>query len=155
MRAPVDLPPPLTGSPLEAGAAAPTPLPAASTSPASYTINLKTRQACATPHAKNLARAEGGFIDVATPSPHTVTVTMTGTTAANSYLACTGAAAETFHLIQDFEITCSDPNVKTVTLTLDSALVGFVRSKGRAGACMRRWTRYWGRGGCCSRKWRW
>jgi hypothetical protein len=105
---------------------------------ASYTINLKTRQACATPHARNLARAEGGFIDVGTPHPTTVTVTMTGTVAANSYLGCTGVAAETFHLVQDFEITCSDPNVKTVTLTLDSALVGFVRSKGRAGACMRR-----------------
>src|SRR5215472_13295040 len=83
-------PPPLTGSPLAAGAAAPAPLPAASTSPATYTINLKTRQACATPHAKNLARAEGGFIDVATPNPNTVTVTMTGTVAANSYLGCTG-----------------------------------------------------------------
>src|SRR5262249_37286130 len=129
----------LTGSPLAAGAAAPAPLPAASASPAAtYTINLKTRQACATPHAKNLARAEGGFIDAATPSPHTLPVTVNGTTAANSYLGCTGAAAETFHLIQEFEITCSDPNVKTVTLTLDSALVGFVRSKGRAGACMRR-----------------
>ena len=40
--------------------------------------------------------------------------------------------------MQDLEITCSDPDQKLVALTLDTALVGFVRSKGRAGACMRR-----------------
>jgi hypothetical protein len=126
-------PPPPFGSP-HAPASAPAP---ALLSAATYTINLKTRHACATPHTKNLARAEGGFIDVATPTPASVTVTMTGTTAANSYLGCTGFAGESFDLIQEFEITCSDPHVQTVVLTLDSALVGFVRSKGRAGACVR------------------
>ena len=63
---------------------------------------------------------------------------MTGTVAANSYLGCTGTAVETFQLIQDLEITCSDPDVRTVALTLDTGLVGFVRSKGRASACLRR-----------------
>jgi hypothetical protein len=66
-----------------------------------------------------------------------VTVAMTGTAAANSYLCCTGVASEKFQLAQDLEITCSDPEQKTVTLTLDTALVGFVRSKGNAGACVR------------------
>jgi hypothetical protein len=107
-------------------------------SEAAYTINLKTRQACATPHTRRLARVEGGFIDVATPVPHNLTVTMTGTAAANSYLGCTGSATQTFHFIQEFEITCSDPQVRTAVLTLDSTLVGFVRSKGRAGACVHR-----------------
>jgi hypothetical protein len=105
---------------------------------ATYTINLKTRHACATPQTRNRALAEGGLIDVATPSPNTVTVTMTGTAAADSYLCCTGTAAESFELVQDLEITSSDPSIRTVALTLDSALVGFVRSKGRAGACVRR-----------------
>jgi hypothetical protein len=125
-------PPPPSGSPRVPA------LPSAPAPAATYTINLKTRPACATPHTKNLARVEGGFIDVATATPHGVTVTMTGTTAANSYLGCTGFAGETFHLVQEFEITCSEPNVHSVVLTLDSALVGFVRSKGRAGACVRR-----------------
>lgn len=105
--------------------------------PPTYTITLHTRNACVTPHAQKLARAEGGFIDVTTPSPNVVTVAMTGTAAANSYLCCTGAASEKFQLVQDLEITCSDPQQNAVALTLDTALVGFVRSKGKAGACVR------------------
>ncbi len=106
--------------------------------PPTYTIALLTRNACVTPHHQKLARAEGGSIDVTTSSPSSITATMTGTVAANSYLCCTGTASETFQLIQEFEITCSDPDVQTVALTLDTSLIGFVRSKGRAGACVRR-----------------
>jgi hypothetical protein len=115
------------------------PSPAASdvAAPTTYTITLHTRNACVTPHSRNLARAEGGYIDVATPAPNVVTVAMTGTAAANSYLCCTGTASEKFQLVQDLEIICSDPEEKTVALTLDTALVGFVRSKGKAGACVR------------------
>jgi len=107
------------------------------TAPPTYTITLHTRSACVTPHSQKLARAEGGFIDVTTPSPNVVSMAMTGTAAANSYLGCTGAASEKFQLVQDLEITCSDPKQNAVALTLDTALVGFVRSKGRAGACVR------------------
>ncbi|MGP0064262.1 MAG: hypothetical protein ACLQGP_11765 [Isosphaeraceae bacterium] len=106
--------------------------------PPTYSITLQTRHACVTPHSQKLARAEGGFIDVTLPAPNTVTAVLTGTAAANSYLGCTGSASETFQLVQDFEIECSDPKVQSVGLTLDTALVGFVRSKGRAGACVRR-----------------
>jgi hypothetical protein len=127
---------------------------------ATYTITLHARHACVTPHTKKLARVDGGFIDVASPSPQgliiTATgtpaassyeftspappgliVTMTGTAAASSYLGCTGVATAEFELAQEFEITCSDPSVSMVALTLDSALVGFVRSKGHAGAAVR------------------
>jgi hypothetical protein len=90
-----------------------------------------------TPHTKKLARVDGGFIDVAAPTPQSVIVSMTGTTAASSYLGCAGAATADFEMAQELEITCSDPNVQTVSLTLDSALVGFVRSKGHAGAAVR------------------
>jgi hypothetical protein len=62
---------------------------------------------------------------------------LTGTAAANAHLGSTGIAVETFHLVQEFEITCSDPNVKHVSLTLDSALVGYVRSRHKAGASMK------------------
>ncbi len=106
--------------------------------PPTYTITLRARHACVTPHAHKLARAEGGYIDVTSPAPNTLTTTMTGTSAANSYLCCTGSAVEKFQLVQDLEITCSDPAQQLVSLTLDTSLVGFVRSKGRASACVRR-----------------
>lgn len=110
----------------------------AAAAPPTYTINLHARHACVTPHAHKLARAEGGFIDVSTPAPNTISTTMTGTSAANSYLCCTGSAVEKFQLVQDFEITCSDPAQRLVSLSLDTSLIGFVRSKGRASACVRR-----------------
>ena len=78
-------------------------------------------------------RADGGIIDVqlSSPAPTAFTVTMTGTTAADSYLCCTSTAAQTFHLVQEFEVTCSDPSIRFVTLTLDSSLVGYVRSRAK------------------------
>src|SRR5215831_11351922 len=100
--------------------ALPTPAATAASTPPTYTITLHTRNACVTPHSKKLARAEGGFIDVTTPAHNVVAVAMTGTAAANSYLGCTGAASEKFQLMQDLEITCSDPKQTSVALTLDT-----------------------------------
>ena len=141
-RGPVPLPPPRAGS---------RPVP-----PPAYTITLHARHACVTPRTKKLARVDGGYIDLASPAPQgqVVTIkpsgievvaptpqgligTMTGTAAASSYLGCTGVATAEFELAQEFEITCSDPRIDTVALTLDSSLVGFVRSKGHAGAAVR------------------
>jgi hypothetical protein len=104
-----------------------------------YTIALDGRDACVTPSTRNRARADGGIIDVQTSpsSPNTVTVTMTGTPAADSYLGCTSTATQTFKLVQEFEVTSSDPSIQTVSLSLDSSLVGYVRSVRRAGACVR------------------
>ena len=102
-----------------------------------YTITLGGRDACVTPHTRMRARADGGIIDVQTSAPNTVTVTMTGTPAADSYLGCTSTATQTFHLVQEFEVACSDPSVQTVALTLDSSLVGYVRSTRKAAACVR------------------
>ena len=113
------------------------PLSNSSSVPPTYTIKLNTRHACVTPTSQCLARADGGFIDILAPAPNTVTMTMTGTVAANSYLCTTGMASEKFQLVQDLEITCSDPKQATVSLTIDTALAGFVRSKRKAGACVR------------------
>jgi hypothetical protein len=117
--------------------AIPPPAAGAASPPPTYTITLHSRHACVTPHSHKLARAEGGFIDVTTPAPNVLTTTMTGTVASNSYLCTTGQAGEKFQLVQDLDITCSDPKQTSVALTLDTALVGFVRSKGKAGACVR------------------
>jgi hypothetical protein len=114
------------------------PRPAPSRKP-TYTITLDGRDACVTPSTRNRARADGGIIEVQTSpsSPNTVTVTMTGTPAADSYLGCTSTATQTFELVQELEVTCSDPSIQTVSLSLDSSLVGYVRSVRKAGAGVR------------------
>ena len=83
------------------------------------------------------ARAEGGEIEITAPRSDTLAAVLSGSVAANAYLGCPGSAAERFELVQEFEIACSDKNVKTAKLTLGSVLAGFVRSKHRAGAGMR------------------
>src|SRR5205085_30714 len=113
----------------------PAPAPAPLPSP-TFTIALGSRSACVTPTQSCQARADGGTIDVLATS-NSLTAVLTGTVAANAHLGSTGAAVETFHLVREFEITCSDPNVKHVSLTLDSALVGYVRSRHKAGASMK------------------
>ena len=100
-----------------------------------YSITLGARDACVTPCTHNRARADGGIIDVQTPSANTITVTMTGTPAADSFLGCTSTATQTFRLVQEFEVACSDSAVSTVSWTLDSTLAGYVRSVRNAGAC--------------------
>lgn len=117
------------GSPGQQTRAEPLPAP-------SFTITLGGRDACVTPCTQNRARADGGTIDVQTPSPSTLTVAMTGTPAADSYLGCTSTATQTFQLTQEFEIACSDPSITRVCLTLDSTLAGYVRSMRKAGACV-------------------
>ena len=67
------------------------------------------------------------------PSPNALAAVLSGSVAANAYLGCPGSASERFQLVQEFEITCSDKNVKTAKMSLDSVLAGFVRSKHRAG----------------------
>lgn len=125
---------------LQAEPQPPTPLPSMLPPPLparEYTIGLGARHACVTPQHRGLARAEGGFIDVGAAQGG-LTVSMTGASAANAYLGCTGTASESFQLVQEFEITSTDPSARWVVLTLDSALTGFVRSKGRASARVRR-----------------
>jgi hypothetical protein len=99
-----------------------------------YTITLGPRTACATPMTSRQARAEGGFTDVTTPSSNVLAMAMSGSVAANAFLGHTSSATMTFHLEQGFEIECSDSATCFVRLTLESALVGFVRSKYKAGA---------------------
>jgi hypothetical protein len=102
-----------------------------------YTITLGPRTACATPHTLRQARAEGGLTDITTPSPNVLAMSMSGSVAANAFLGHTSAATESFHLEQEFEIECSDSATTSTRLTLESVLVGFVRSKYKAGACVR------------------
>ncbi len=88
------------------------------------------------PTTKHFARADAGSIDVQS-TPTGLTANLAGSVAANAYLGHTGVAVECFQLSQDFEITCSDSKVTAVALTLDSTLVGFVRSKFNGAACIK------------------
>jgi hypothetical protein len=99
-----------------------------------YTITLGPRTACATPMTSRQARAEGGFTEVTTPASNVLAMAMSGSVAANAFLGHTSTATLTFHLEQEFEIECSDSDTCYVRLTLESALVGFVRSKYKASA---------------------
>jgi hypothetical protein len=105
--------------------------------PPTYTVVLGGRTACATPTHRGQARAEGGSIDVTNPSPNALSLVLTGTVAANAYLGYPAESTETFRVVQEFEITCSDPSVNRVTLTLDSSLVGFLRSRHKANGAMK------------------
>jgi hypothetical protein len=113
---------------------APAPAPAPTCS-----IVLGPRTACATPSTTRQARADGGFIDVTTPSPNVLAMSMSGSVAANAFLGHTSAATETFHLEQEFDIECTDPDAEPtgLRLTVESALAGFIRAKHRAGAGVR------------------
>ena len=72
-----------------------------------FNITLGDRTACVTPSQSFQARAEGGAIDVQA-GPGTLSAVLTGTVAANAHLGTRGAAGETYHLVQEFEITWSD-----------------------------------------------
>jgi hypothetical protein len=114
----------------------PVALPALTQSRGVYSLTLRGRSACVTPSHRGQARAEGGEIDVTSPSSNAVAAVLSGSVAANAYLGCPGSASERFQLVQEFEIACSDKNVKSAKMSLDSVLAGFVRSKHHAGAAM-------------------
>ena len=120
-----------------AAAEDPVPLPAMPLSRRVYSLTLGGRSAFVTPSHRGQARAEGGQIDMTSPSSNALVAVLSGSVAANAYLGCPGSASERFQLVQEFEIACSDKNVKTAKMSLDSVLAGFVRSKHRAGAGVR------------------
>ena len=99
-----------------------------------YTVTLGARDACVTPQTHVRARADGGVIDVQLRTPSTLEAALTGTPAADSYMGCTSTATQTFRLVQEFDVSCSDPNERNVSFTLGSTLCGYVRSMRKAAA---------------------
>jgi hypothetical protein len=104
---------------------------------ATVSIALHARSACVTPHAKHFARAEGSFIDAQITDTGALVANLSACVAANAFLGHTGMAIDTLELEQQVEFSSSDPQVSTCTLTLDSTLIGYLRSKHRASACVR------------------
>lgn len=134
-------PPAAEAAPAPAPAPAPTPVEGAVPGPSDqsgpvFEFGLRGEEQCIAPYTHGDAKTEEGKIEVA-PDKNTLSVTMTGGVGANVFLGVHSEAMQTFHLVQEFEVTCSDPNIKEMVLTLDSKLMGFVRSKHKASACVR------------------
>lgn len=130
-------PPPPTTAPAPAPAepAAPSPAPAPRSSSPAFEFVVGAAQNGIGPYTHCSAKTEEGKIDV-TSEPNTLKLVMTGGAGANVFFGAESTAVQSFSVNQEFDITSSDPSVSQVVLTLDSALVGFVRAKHRASACV-------------------
>jgi hypothetical protein len=89
--------------------------------PPPVSITLYERHGHVTPCKGKCAHTGGGLIDVATPSPDTVTITMTGAVLSNSDM--------TFDLEQCFEVSFDDPKVKKAKMTLEGRVIGLLRGE--------------------------
>jgi hypothetical protein len=85
------------------------------------TITLHERHGHVTPVKDKCAHTGGGLIDVASPSPDTAIVSMTG--------ASVGNAALQFDLEQCFEVSFDNPKVKWAHLTVEGRVIGLLRGE--------------------------
>jgi hypothetical protein len=84
-------------------------------------ITLFERHGHVTPVKGKCTHTGGGLIDIASPTPDTVIITMTGAAVANSSMQ--------FELDQAFEVNFDDPKVKRAKLTVEGRVVGLLRGE--------------------------
>jgi len=89
--------------------------------PPPISITLYERHGHVTPFKGKCAHTGGGLIDVASPAPDTVIVTMTGAAVANADMK--------FELDQGFEVNFDDPKVKKAKLTVEGRVTGLLRGE--------------------------
>jgi hypothetical protein len=89
-------------------------------SPPPVSITLFERHGHVTPHKGRCTHTGGGLIDVTSPSPDTVIITMSGAVLANSEM--------NFELEQCFQVNFDDPKVKQAKLSVEGRVMGFLRS---------------------------
>lgn len=136
------VPPPVPGPPPAAATAPAAPAaPAAPTSPAApappkYEFALGAKNECNSPCFHGSAKAADGKIEL-TPEDNQLQAVLGGAAGANVFLGAESTATLTLHVVQEFDVTCSDPSIDQVVLTLESNLKGFIRSKHKASACVR------------------
>jgi hypothetical protein len=87
--------------------------------PPPVTITLHERHGHVTPYKGKCTHTGGGLIDVASPSPDTVIITMSGAAIANSEMK--------FDVEQCFEVSFDDPKVKKAKLTVEGRVIGLLR----------------------------
>ena len=71
-------------------------------------------------------QAEDGKVEITTEDNQAKAV-LTGAAGANVFLGAESTASLSVTVVQEFEVTCSDPAVNQVVLTLESNLLGFIR----------------------------
>jgi hypothetical protein len=89
--------------------------------PPPVSIILHERHGHVTPVKGKCTHTGGGLIDVASPSPDTVLVTMSGAVVANSTMQ--------FDLDQSFEVSFDDPKVKKAKLLVEGRVIGLLRGE--------------------------
>jgi hypothetical protein len=89
--------------------------------PPPVSITLHERHGHVTSIKGRCTHTGGGLIDIASPAPDTVIITMSGAVVANSVMQ--------FDLEQLFEVSFDDPKVKRAKLTLEGRVVGLLRGE--------------------------
>jgi hypothetical protein len=92
---------------------------AGATPPPPVSITLNERHGHANPLKGKCTHTGGGLIDVQSPAPDTVIVTMSGAVVANSEMR--------FDLDQCFEISFDDPKVKKAKISVEGRVIGLLR----------------------------
>jgi hypothetical protein len=94
---------------------------AAGATPPPVSLTLLGRHGHVTPEKGHCTHTGGGLIDIASPSPDAVLITMTGAVVAN--------ASMQFDLEQCFEVNFDDPKVKKAKLTVEGRVIGLLRGE--------------------------
>jgi hypothetical protein len=89
-------------------------------------ITLHERHGHTTPSKGKCAHTGGGLIDVASPAPDTVVLTMSGAVVANADMR--------FDVDQIFEVSIDDPKVKKAKLTVEGRVIGLLRGERKGSA---------------------
>jgi hypothetical protein len=84
-------------------------------------ITLLERHGHVTPSKGRCAHTGGGLIDVASPAPDTVIVTMSGAVVANAEMK--------FDVDQCFEVSFDDPKLKKAKLLVEGRVIGLLRGE--------------------------
>jgi hypothetical protein len=84
------------------------------------------------------ALTEDGTIEIETPTPSSIDITMTGAVAAHCWVGCHSIGVQRFQLVQEFEMASPDPEATSAELTLESSLKGYLRGRHKGTGCLQR-----------------
>src|SRR5262245_8580031 len=127
---------PTAPTPTEAPVPPPAPSqPGATKAAPTFTFTLLGKSECIMPGTHGDAKAEDGKAEVTTEANQLKAV-LTGAAGANVFFGVQSTASLSVQVVQEFEVTCSDASVNQVVLSLESNLLGFIRAKHNATACV-------------------
>lgn len=91
-------------------------------------INLLNRDGKAWPSRKGFTHTGGGNIDVQQPSADTLQITLTGVAVAGAHPIKDSVAQMAYDVAQEIEISFDDPKVKKAKLSVETRIIGLLRS---------------------------